>query len=71
MTTTTCHGKTTGAMKTAPCPICLGKKVLPGICSCNMEWRGTKTDEGWDDCQCTPEQPCSECKGTGAVLVPA
>ena len=65
----TCHGKTTGTMRPQPCPICQGKKIIPGTCSCNMEWRGTKTENGWDDCQCTPELTCTECGGTGSVLV--
>lgn len=32
-----------------------------------MEWRGNKSADGWDDCQCTPDQECSTCYGTGFV----
>ena len=49
------------------CPTCQGKKVLEGVCECDSEWRGSKGDEGWDDCQCTPEQVCTTCQGTGSV----
>ena len=51
--------------KTVICPICQGKKVIEGVCECNMEWRGTAVDDGWEDCQCTPEQECPTCHGTG------
>lgn len=64
----TCHNKTSGTMRPKPCPICLGLKVIPGVCSCNMEWRGTKTETGWEDCQCTPELVCTQCEGTGSVM---
>ena len=47
------------------CPTCQGKKVMPGVCECSMEWRGTNGDDGWEDCQCTPEQECPSCLGTG------
>ena len=68
---TTCHDhKPTGPLKPKPCPICLGKKVVPGTCVCNMEWRGTQTETGWEDCQCTPEVTCTQCNGTGSVLAP-
>lgn len=50
------------------CPVCQGKKTIPGICQCSSEWRGTpRADGGWDACQCTPEQKCSTCGGTGYV----
>jgi hypothetical protein len=49
------------------CPTCEGKKIIEGICECDMEWRGTKKEDEWDDCQCTPEQECPSCKGTGFV----
>jgi len=50
------------------CPVCKGEKVITGICSCNMEWRGTQLDEDeWEDCKCTPTQTCSTCHGTGIV----
>ena len=47
------------------CPVCQGKKVVQGICECNMEWRGTQTGDNWEDCQCTPEEVCVSCHGTG------
>ena len=49
------------------CPTCQGKKIIEGVCECNMEWRGNKSDDGWDDCQCTPDQECLTCHGTGFV----
>ncbi len=47
------------------CPQCLGKKVVPGVCNCASEWRGTQRGDEWEDCQCTPEQECPTCQGTG------
>jgi len=49
------------------CPTCQGKKVISGICECSMEWRGTQKGDEWEDCQCTPEQECQTCSGTGFV----
>ena len=49
------------------CPECDGKKVVPGTCTCNMEWRGTQQGDDWDDCQCTQEAACPVCNGTGFV----
>jgi hypothetical protein len=49
------------------CPTCQGKKVIEGVCECNMEWRGTQKGDEWEDCQCTPEQECATCSGTGFV----
>ena len=49
------------------CPTCQGKKVVAGTCECNMEWRGTQGENGWDDCQSSPEQECPTCGGTGVV----
>ncbi|MBA3006593.1 MAG: ankyrin [Desulfocapsa sp.] len=49
------------------CPLCQGKKVVAGTCECNSEWRGTQRGEDWDECQCTPEQQCEMCKGTGYI----
>jgi len=49
------------------CTTCNGKKVIEGVCQCSMEWRGTQGDDGWQDCQCTPEQTCPTCHGTGVV----
>lgn len=53
--------------KEKTCPTCQGAKVLKGTCECNVEWRGTNSEDGWDDCQCTPDQQCSTCQGTGVV----
>jgi hypothetical protein len=51
------------------CPECKGAKIVPGNCVCDMEWRGNKVDdEEMDDCQCSPEQPCPECGGSGYLL---
>lgn len=49
------------------CPTCNGKKVIPGTCECDSEWRGTQSDNEWAECQCTPEVECPACKGTGFV----
>lgn len=49
------------------CPQCDGKKVIPGTCVCNMEWRGTQTGDEWEDCQCSEEVECPTCHGTGYV----
>ena len=49
------------------CPECNGEKKIPGICTCDMEWRGTQKDEEWNDCQCTDEEICPGCQGTGYV----
>ena len=49
------------------CPICQGEKVVEGVCECAMEWRGTQKGDDWEDCQCTPEQQCTACQGTGFV----
>jgi hypothetical protein len=53
--------------KKMTCPVCHGEKVIAGICQCSAEWRGTQSDNGWEDCQCTPELGCTTCKGTGLV----
>lgn len=50
------------------CPTCHGKKTVEGNCQCSSEWRGSPQpgdNSGWDDCQCTPEQKCPTCCGTG------
>ena len=49
------------------CPECDGKKIIPGTCECNSEWRGTLVGEEWDECQCTPDAECPGCSGTGFV----
>ena len=49
------------------CPTCNGNKILEGNCECSMEWRGTQVGDEWEDCQCTPDQPCPTCSGTGYV----
>ncbi len=49
------------------CPECEGRKVIPGTCTCNMEWRGTQQGDDWEDCQCTEETKCPVCNGTGTV----
>ncbi|MBU0673963.1 MAG: ankyrin [Proteobacteria bacterium] len=52
---------------TTICPTCEGKKVIHGVCSCNMEWRGNKHGEDWEDCQCTPDIKCPAYSGTGST----
>lgn len=49
------------------CPACQGKKIIKGECVCDMEWRGTQKGDVWEDCQCTPDQECTMCGGTGYV----
>jgi len=49
------------------CPRCEGKKIIYGTCECDSEWRGQETDDGWMDCQCTPDLECPTCKGAGFV----
>lgn len=49
------------------CPTCNGKKIIQGNCECNMEWRGSERDDGWEDCICEPDRECPDCKGTGFV----
>lgn len=46
------------------CPTCQGKGVIPGVCESSGEWTGTTNE---DDMQCTPDQECPTCKGTGYV----
>jgi hypothetical protein len=49
------------------CPECCGKKIIPGECICNSEWRGTQVGDDWNECQCSPDVPCPNCNGTGVV----
>ena len=49
------------------CPECNGEKKIAGTCTCDMEWRGTQKDDEWSDCQCTDEEICPVCQGTGYV----
>lgn len=49
------------------CPLCSGEKIIKGTCTCDMEWRGTRSGDDWDDCQCTPDNKCPACSGTGFV----
>jgi len=65
MSSTSCHFHEQKGKKI--CPICDGKKKVPGVCSCNMEWRGNKIGDEWEDCQCTPEITCTNCNGTGYI----
>jgi len=51
------------------CPTCEGQKVFKGVCECSQEWRGNQKDDIGDDCQCTPDQECATCHGTGVVEV--
>lgn len=47
-----------------PCPTCQGKKIIEGVCEVSSEWRGSHNEELLDD-QCTPDEECPTCKGTG------
>lgn len=47
------------------CPECNGEKMIRGVCTCDMEWRGSSVGEEWNDCRCTPDTPCSYCNGEG------
>ena len=61
-----CHN--TGEKQKKTCPVCGGKKTVPGTCTCDMEWRGTMVGDEMEDCQCTPEVTCPSCNGTGFVI---
>ena len=52
---------------TKECPLCSGDKKLGGTCECNSEWRGTQDGDDWNECQCSPEQVCPNCNGTGVI----
>ncbi|MEW6428444.1 MAG: ankyrin [Thermodesulfobacteriota bacterium] len=67
MTKATCHTGAAVPGKGKPCPQCNGSKMIKGTCSCDMEWRGNRVEEEWQDCQCTPEVVCPVCNGTGMV----
>ena len=47
------------------CPTCQGKKIIEGVCEVSQEWQGTQNDAILDDMQCTPDEECPTCKGTG------
>lgn len=47
------------------CSTCQGKKVIAGVCECSSEWRGNQAGADWQECQCTPEQECPTCHGSG------
>jgi hypothetical protein len=49
------------------CPECNGEKKIAGTCVCDSEWRGTQKGDEWSDCQCTEEEICPVCQGTGYV----
>ena len=51
--------------KKEPCPTCKGEKVIAGVCECSSEWHGIKVGEEGQDCQCTPEEKCPTCNGSG------
>jgi hypothetical protein len=57
----------TGSNSNTPCQTCNGSKVIAGQCECDSEWRGTSSDDEWEDCQCTPEVTCPTCNGKGTV----
>lgn len=48
--------------KSHPCPTCMGKKVIDGVCETSPEWQGTESDDGM---VCTPDAECPTCEGTG------
>ncbi len=48
------------------CPTCQGTKIIAGVCEGSSEWSGAAGgDDFVDDMQCTPDQECPTCKGTG------
>jgi len=53
--------------KKEKCPQCDGRKVIPGVCVCDSEWRGTQVGDDWGDCKCAREQLCPTCGGAGYV----
>lgn len=49
--------------KKRPCPTCMGKGIIAGICETDGEWVATNADGQI----CTPDQSCPTCKGKGYV----
>jgi hypothetical protein len=49
------------------CPTCNGDKMIPGVCECDSEWRGTEVNNDWADCHCTPDVTCLTCNGSGSA----
>lgn len=49
------------------CPYCNGKKVIPGSCVCDREWRGSPQDDGFEECRCEKETVCTNCRGNGYI----
>jgi hypothetical protein len=47
------------------CPTCQGKKIIEGVCEVSSEWRGSQNDDILDDMQCTPDEKCPTCEGSG------
>jgi DNA-directed RNA polymerase subunit RPC12/RpoP len=47
------------------CPTCQGKIIIEGVCEVSSEWHGVNNEDFVDDMQCTPDQECPTCKGTG------
>ena len=56
------------AGETKVCPTCEGEKIIRGVCTCDMEWRGTETGDGWEDCKCTQDETCPTCNGKGVIV---
>lgn len=47
------------------CPTCMGEGIIPGVCETSQEWCGSGDQE---DMQCTPDEKCPTCSGTGYVI---
>ncbi len=50
------------------CPKCKGSKTVSGEMVCNMEWRGSNSENEMDDCIAEPSKECPVCSGKGFIM---